>query len=153
MELLLFVGLQGAGKSTFFRTHFAQTHVLVSKDLLRNNRQPQRRQLQLLEEALAAGRSVVVDNTNPTPEDRQPLIHLGQGYGATIIGYYFESSVSESLKRNRQRQGSARVPDVAIYTTAKKLQPPTYAEGFNTLFITRITGEGQFSVTPLTKDT
>ena len=49
MEVVVFVGLQGSGKSTFYRTFYASTHVLVSKDRFRNNRKPQRRQMQLIE--------------------------------------------------------------------------------------------------------
>ena len=40
LELVIFVGLQASGKSTFFRERFATTHELVSKDLLRNNKNP-----------------------------------------------------------------------------------------------------------------
>ena len=46
MELVLIIGLQGAGKSTFARAHFADGYVYVSRDLLRNNRQRNERQLQ-----------------------------------------------------------------------------------------------------------
>ena len=58
MHVLLFCGLQAAGKSTFYREHFLTTHVLISKDLLRNNSRPARRQNELLHlalEVLAAG--------------------------------------------------------------------------------------------------
>jgi predicted kinase len=64
-ELVILVGLQASGKSTFFREQFAATHEHVSKDLLRNNRTRNRRQRELIEAALWAGRPVVVDNTNP----------------------------------------------------------------------------------------
>src|SRR5581483_1249299 len=119
MELVIFIGLQGSGKSTFYQMHFAATHAYVSKDLLRNNKQ--RRQLQQVEEALQADRSVIVDNTNPAVEDRAELIRLGHQYGAEVIGYYFEAQVKKSLERNGQRSGKARVPNIAIFATAKKL--------------------------------
>ena len=150
MELILFTGLQAAGKSTFYRERFAGTHTLVSKDMLRNNPRPEGRQEQLIAEALAAGRSVVVDNTNPTPEVRAPLIALGRRYGATIVGYSFVSTAGESLARNRQRQGKARVPDVAIFATRKRLVPPSYAEGFDQLYAVRIAEGGRFAVAPWT---
>src|SRR5947209_8125144 len=57
-ELVLFVGLQGAGKSSFYRDRFAGTHDWVSKDRFPNNRNSARRQRQLVEGALASGRSV-----------------------------------------------------------------------------------------------
>jgi predicted kinase len=133
MELVIFAGLQASGKSTFFRERFAATHEHVSKDLFRNNKDPNRRQAQLIEDALGAGRSVVVDNTNPTPEDRRALIGLGRKYGARIVGYYFDASLGECLRRNEGREGKARVPDVAIYATAKKLVSPSMEEGFDEL--------------------
>ena len=146
MELVIFVGLQGAGKSTFYRTFFAATHALVSKDLLRNNRRPSRRQEQLITAALAAGQSVVVDNTNPAVADRAPLIALGQMHGALIAGYYFDAPIAACLARNRLREGKARVPDVALYTTAAKLVPPAYDEGFDRLFQVSLTAAGLYEV-------
>jgi predicted kinase len=146
MELIIFVGLQGSGKSTFYRRYFAETHELVSKDLFPNNRKPGRRQAQLIENALQAGRSVVVDNTNPTLEDRAALIQLGRQYDAEIIGYYFDAPVQQCLERNRQREGKAKVPVVAIYTTAKKLVRPAYEEGFDSLYSVRIVVSGTFEI-------
>ncbi|HZO73223.1 MAG TPA: ATP-binding protein [Ktedonobacteraceae bacterium] len=146
MEIVILIGLQAAGKSTFYQTHCAYTHEYVSKDLLRNNRRPARRQSQLIEEALQAGRSVVVDNTNATREERESLIQVGRQYGAEIVGYYFEPQVKQSLERNRQRAGKARVPDVAIFATLKRLVRPTYAEGFDQLYAVRSGKETLFEV-------
>jgi predicted kinase len=145
-ELVVFVGLQAAGKSSFYRERFAATHVLVSKDLLRNNRKPQRRQLRLVEEALARGRSVVVDNTNPTAAERAPLVTLGRGHGARIVGYYFPAPLTDCLVRNAGREGRARVPSVALYATARKLERPRRTEGFDALFQVRLTGPAGFEV-------
>lgn len=146
MELLIFVGLPGSGKSTFYRTYFAATHEYVSKDLLSNNRNPQRRQMQLIEQALEQQRSVVVDNTNPTSEVRRPLLEMGHLYGATVSGYFFKAEVKQCIERNQQRTGKAKVPPVAIYATAKKLQQPTYAEGFDALYTVEIADNGTFDV-------
>lgn len=146
MELVIFVGLQASGKSTFFRERFAATHAHVSKDLFRNNRNRNRRQAQLIEAALGKGVSVVVDNTNPTAGDRMSLIRLGRRFGAEIVGYYFDSTVRQSIGRNRQRAGADQVPDVAVYATAKKLERPAYREGFDELFSVRITGDSAFDV-------
>lgn len=66
MELIMMIGLQASGKSTFARSRFGATHEYVSKDLLRNTSNPARRQQQLIEAALRQERSVVVDNTHPT---------------------------------------------------------------------------------------
>lgn len=152
MELVLLVGLQGAGKSTFARQRFGESHVYVSKDQLRNNRHPRRRELHLVEAALRAGQSVVVDNTNPTIEERAALITLGHAYGAHVAGYFFPPDVAASRARNAQREGKARVPVVAIYATAKKLTPPSYAEGFDALSTVATLPDGVFAAAPLPRE-
>jgi predicted kinase len=140
LELVIFIGLQASGKITFFRGRFAATHELISKDLFPNNRNRNRRQEERIGAALSAGRPVVVDNTNPTVEDRRTLVRQGREHGAKIVGYYFESTARECIERNRLRAGKAKVPDVAIYATAKKLVPPSYSECFDELFRVRLTG-------------
>ena len=99
-ELILLIGLQAAGKTTFYRQSLADGYTHISMDLLRNHPRPARRQVQLIEQALPVRQSVVVDNTNPTPEVRAPLIALGKQYGYAIVGYYFPPDVAASLKRN-----------------------------------------------------
>lgn len=89
---------------------------------------------------------MLVDNTNPTPEDRRPLIELGRRYGAMAVGYHFASGVRECVERNDKREGKAEVPEVAIYATAKKLVPPAYEEGFDEIFSVRIVGNSGFEV-------
>ena len=130
-SLIIFVGLPASGKSTYYFQHFAATHVHVSKDLLARGA----RQEPLIDKALAAGQSVVVDNTNPSPAVRAPLIALGRRHGARIVGYFFEVDVKTALMRNRQREGKARVPDVAMFVTRKKLVPPSYDEGFDEIHV------------------
>lgn len=141
------MGLQGSGKSTFYRQHFAHTHTLVSKDNFPNNRHKARRQRQLIEEALQQGKSVLVDNTNPTRAERAEVISLAEQYGIPIRGYVFLPDVALSLSRSAQRVGKACIPDVGIYATAAKWQSPSLAEGFAQLFA--VTAEdGTFSLLP-----
>jgi len=146
MELVIMIGLQASGKTTFARSRFGDTYEYVSKDLLRNNSNPARRQRQLIEAALQQGFSVVVDNTNPTIEERKELIHLGRLYAAGITGYFFEVQLKQCLERNRAREGKARVPDVAIFATLKKLTRPSHAEGFTKLFSVYNRGDQNFEV-------
>lgn len=147
MEVAIFIGLQAAGKTCFYRKHFAGTHSHVSKDLLRNSRNRQARQMVLIEQGLTMGKSVVVDNTNPRVEDRAPIIALGRAFGARIVSYRFEATVSECVRRNARREGLARVPEVAIYATAGKFQPPIETEGFDLLYRVRL-NDGGFDIEP-----
>lgn len=150
MECVILIGLPASGKSTFFRERFAGTHDHVSKDLLRHNRRPQRRQEQLLAESLSSGRSVVVDNTNPSVAVRAPLIAAARKHGAEVVGYYFLTEAADALRRNRAREGRERVPDVAIFTVRTRLEPPTAAEGFDRLYVVRLNeAERRFDVEPM----
>ncbi|MFL5310436.1 MAG: AAA family ATPase [Myxococcales bacterium] len=143
MELVVFVGLQGSGKSGYFASRYAGTHVHVSKDLFpRHARDKPGRQLRQIEEAIATGRSVVVDNTNPRRADRAALVQAGRRAGARIVAVHFLASVGDALRRNAGREGRARVPDVAIYTTARRLEAPLRDEGFDEIVRVRLGDDG-----------
>jgi predicted kinase len=149
-ECVILIGLPGAGKSTFYRQHLAGTHDHVSKDAMRNNRQPGRRQDTLITDLIAAGRSLVVDNTNPSAAVRGPIISTARRHGAKVIGYFFPTDTRDALRRNRSRTGVDRVPDVAIFTTRKRLELPSYSEGFDRLFlVTPDEATHSFVITPV----
>jgi predicted kinase len=141
-ELIVFTGIQAAGKTSFYRDRFAATHAHVSKDAWPNARKKEDRQRRLIEESLRAGRFVVVDNTNPTPLEREPLIAIGRTLGVTVVSYSFVVAVDEALRRNAGREGRARVPDVAIYAVAKRLVAPIASEGFDRLYEVRLSEDG-----------
>jgi hypothetical protein len=92
-EVAILIGLQGSGKSTFFGERLTGTHVHVSKDRLRKGRRRQERQMRMIEEALTAGLSVAVDNTNPSREEWDPLIAMARRHGAKVTGYWFPPDV------------------------------------------------------------
>jgi predicted kinase len=148
LEVVVLVGLPGAGKSTFFRQRFAGTHAHVSKDEMRNNRRPADRQLELVREALRAGRSVVVDNTNASAAERAGPIAEARRAGARVVGYYFDCGARECLARNAGRTGRARVPAVAVFATVKRLTRPTRAEGFDEISTVYPRPGEQFEVRP-----
>jgi predicted kinase len=146
MELVVLIGLQAAGKSTFRQHRFDATHVVVSKDLMRNNRRPARRQEQLMREALGAGKPVVVDNTNALTEDRTELIRLAREFSVAAIGYFLPVPLDESLRGNALREGRTRVPNNGVLATAKRLVAPSLAEGFDELYEVTSTGVGDYVV-------
>ncbi|MFL6583067.1 MAG: AAA family ATPase [Chthoniobacterales bacterium] len=133
LECVILIGLPGAGKSTFYRERFASTHLQVSKDMWPNGSGREARQRKTIAEALAGGQSVVVDNTNPTVAERAAIIRIAQGQGARVIGYFFDVATRVAVARNAERTGRGKVPNVAIFTTAKRLERPTVREGFDEL--------------------
>ena len=147
-QVAIFIGLQGAGKSTFYRTHLAATHLHISKDNFRHAKNRNKRQQALLREALVQGTSAAIDNTNASIADRVPLLELAREFGAYIVAYYFAPELAACMKRNQTREGIARVPDIALYVTRNKLQPPSLDEGFDQVFYVRNPDAGAFEITP-----
>jgi predicted kinase len=151
VELVVLCGLQASGKSTFSRVHLPN-HVVVSKDMMSNNKHKERRQSRLIAQSLGEGRDVVVDNTNPSVEERASIISLGRVHGARIVGYFFESVVADCIRRNGSRSARESVPAVAIYSTIARLRVPTMAEGFDQLNHVQVGNDGEFVVSPWTSE-
>ena len=143
MEAIIFVGLQGSGKTTFYRERFFNTHVRISLDMLRTRH---REQL-LFAACLAAQQSFVIDNTNPLPSDRARYIAPARNAGFRVVAYFFETSLADAIRRNKQRLGKERIPIPAITGTLRKLQAPTLEEGFDEVYAVTIAPEGRFVVT------
>ena len=61
MELIIFIGCQASGKSTFFKRYFSDTHIRLNLDMLKTRH----RERILFQACLAAKQKCVVDNTNP----------------------------------------------------------------------------------------
>jgi predicted kinase len=137
MEAVIFIGIQGSGKSSFFKERFFSTHVRVSLDLLKTRYREQT----ILEACLRTEQRFVIDNTNPTRDQRQKYIAAANASRYEVTGFYFQSIVEECLQRNSERTESERVPDVAILSTAKKLEIPTWDEGFDRLFYVRLSDQ------------
>ncbi len=143
MEAVIFVGVQGSGKSTFYRERFFDTHVRINLDMLKTRH---REQL-LFEACLAAKQSLVVDNTNPLPADRARYVAPARAAGFRVVAYFFSIPLREALRRNNLRKLKQKVPAVAVAGTFKKLQPPTPQEGFDEIHNVELTPDNLFLVT------
>lgn len=142
MEAIVFCGIQGSGKSTFFKERFFLTHVRINLDMLKTRH----REALLLRACLEAKQPFVIDNTNPTVEERQRYIAPAKAAGFRIIGYHFLSDVADALRRNEGRPPEQRIPLPGVLGTQKRLQAPTPAEGYDALFVVRLDHENVYSV-------
>lgn len=142
MEAVIFAGIQATGKSTFFKERFFDTHVRISLDLLRTRHRERR----LLHLCIELGQPFVIDNTNPTAEERARYLVPARAGGFQVVGYYFRSILAESIARNAGRQGRAQVPVKGIGGTAGRLQPPALHEGFDALYYVHIAADSRFIV-------
>jgi predicted kinase len=139
MELLLFCGLQGAGKTTFYNRNFATTHLRISIDMLKTRRREQA----ILEACLRSGQRCVVDNTNPTLAERAAYIAAAHAHHFDVIAYYFSTSATLCLERNATRVGKARIVDKGVWATAAKLIAPSHSEGFSRIYNVDAEGEAR----------
>jgi predicted kinase len=145
MEAIVFCGIPGSGKSTFYRERFFHTHIRLNLDMLRTRH----RERILLEACLVAQQPFVVDNTNVTVTQRARYIAAARAAGIRVVGYYFPCGIQEAVARNRERQGKQRIPDAAVYAMLARLQPPTHAEGFDVLYSVSIPKPCEFLVEEL----
>lgn len=134
MQAVIFIGIQAAGKSTFYLRNFASTHLRISMDLAKTRP----REMRLIRSCLASRQPFVIDNTNPTAASRELYIALARVAGFRVLGYFFVPDIKASLERNARRTGKQKIPVPGIYRTNKILESPTYAEGFDELFTVQV---------------
>jgi predicted kinase len=131
-EVVLLIGLQACGKTTFYRSVLAATHALVSKDAMpRSARRKEARQQRELLALLAAGRDVCVDNTQPSAAERAGVIAAAGAAGARVVGHWWRPDLPLSLSRNAAR--AAPVPLVGLYAASARWEEPRLTEGFDEL--------------------
>lgn len=142
MEAVIFIGLQASGKSTFFREHFFKSHIRINLDMLKTRH----RESLLLKSCIEMKQSFVIDNTNPTVEDRERYLGAVKGTEFEIIGYYFQSQLSVCIERNNSRSEAERIPERGIRGVYSKLEIPTLNEGFDRLYYVSIKENGEFVI-------
>lgn len=127
MELVILSGIQCSGKSSYYFQRFAQTHARINLDELKSRRKESILFASILEKSLP----VVIDNTNPTRQDRSKYIQLAKSYGYRIVGIQFDIPISVAISRCSNRISQKEVPVLDIHLTAKKMQPLSQSEGFD----------------------
>jgi predicted kinase len=142
MEMILFVGIQASGKSTFYRERFLDTHIRINLDMLRTRH----RERILIDACLTAKQPFVVDNTNPTKDERGDYIRRAKEHGFHVAGYYFASQVEACKQRNELRGSERAVPLVGLLGTYKRLELPDRTEGFQELYHVSFGADGSFCV-------
>ena len=142
MEAVVFVGIQATGKSTFYRERFFNTHIRINLDMLRTRH----RERLLVEACIAAKQPFVVDNTNVRIAERARYIVAARTARFRVAGYVFHSHPGEALQRNQQRTGVRVIPEKGIWGTYKRLEVPTFEEGFDSLYDVHINGANEFVV-------
>ena len=144
MQAILLIGIQGAGKTTFYEERLAATHVRISLDVTGTRE----RERVLLNECMAAGRDFVVDNTNILRRERAAYIAAARGAGYQVIGYFFKPNLRGSIGRNNHRTDKKPLPVPAVIATFKRVEAPESGEGFDELYAVDVEPARKFVVQP-----
>jgi len=121
MEMVLFIGIQATGKSSFYCDRFFRTHVRINLDMLKT-----RRREELLIRACLEGKTpFVVDKMNLSRADRATYIGPAKAAGFKNCGYFFQSEVAAALQRNARRDAPERVPEAGLRSASARLQLPS----------------------------
>jgi predicted kinase len=142
MEAVMFVGIQGSGKSSFFKERFSSSHVHINRDMLKTAH----REREFIETCLRTQQPFVIDKVNARREPRAEYIRAAKSAKFRVIGYYFKCSTREAIARNQRRAGKAKVPVAGIFGTYKQLEVPTLGEGFDELSCVTLDEENRFTV-------
>ena len=134
-SMIIMIGLQGSGKSEFCRRYLAGL-TRINLDTLKT-RNKEKLAIQSCHDMEC---DYVVDNTNPTREDRVRYISAAKAEGYHVTGYYMQSILRECIARNELREGRERIPAKAIAMTSNRLELPSYSEGFDELYYVRNDG-------------
>ncbi len=76
MEAVILVGIQASGKTTFYKQRFFDTHVRISRDLMKTRH----RQAAFLTTCLQTGQRFVSDDTHPARADRARIIEAARAH-------------------------------------------------------------------------
>ncbi len=168
LDLVILVGIQASGKTTYYRRHLRGEYLHVSLDNWRGKGNVRAKEHGAILEALASAggsggrvRGVVVDNTNTTSATRRRYFDYAaefsrdSGRGVRLVAYFFDADLESCLARNADRPKDAPVgtpyyvPPEALEKFQGMLQPPAHEEGFEKVFRVRIAEDGAFDVTEM----
>lgn len=131
-EMVILCGFPASGKSTFSKTYLVpKGYFWVNRDTLKTPA----RCLKAAEEALAAGKSVVVDNTNPSKGARAEYIAIARSHRVPVRCFWMQvdEKLAQHLNHFRERitkGASPHVPRIGYAMFKKNWQEPEISEGF-----------------------
>lgn len=147
-EVIVFVGSPASGKSNVAlhlinqqnsvsstKSNPTVEYVRVNQDTLKTFTKC----IQSSKQAIADGKSVVIDNTNRDIKTRQEYISLAKAYDIPCRCLWMKTTKEESFHLNALRAANGNlngtdmrsVPDMAIHSFYKNMVVPTAKEGFD----------------------
>jgi bifunctional polynucleotide phosphatase/kinase len=114
-EIVIFVGMPGSGKSSYYNKYLTD-HINIEQDKLVTRQKV----LKQLNASLKTGKSIVINATNPSQEDREEFYRKALEHNYKIKVLYF---IINGTGFNKLRDKP--VPTIVYHKYFKKLDPPT----------------------------
>jgi DNA 3'-phosphatase len=146
-HLVVMVGSPASGKSYYSKELENKGFLRINKDSMKTDKIVEK----AFNEGIKEGRSIVIDNTNPTKEARAKWINAAKkaSYHVSIVWMNFPMPVVEYLDNYRiakYKSQDYHVPLVAMRVYYKKLEVPTQQECDTLLEIKTINASDMLSV-------
>lgn len=150
-EIVIVMGYNASGKSTFVREFTEQGYHRINRDLMGGSI---RGQADAARAALTGGHDkIVLDNTYPTKESRETILAVGREFGIPVrcvwLTTSFEDAQLNACLRMIEKTGKLLMPEdfksgphkndpnlfppVALFNYKKHFEKPSTAEGFSTV--------------------
>lgn len=137
-EMIIMVGMPGSGKSYLSKLISLEDnrYKIINRDTLKT----MKKCLDKAEFEFKNGNCVIVDNTSPTPQDREKFIKIAKKYNYFVkcvnVNTSEQLSKHNNYYRNYITNGSSQiVPDIAYRIYKGKFKSPTMAEKIDNIII------------------
>ncbi len=128
-ELVILCGIPGSGKTKLYDEEFSKTHFHLALNSTASESRD--REWGIFEAAMVRRDSIVIDNNNLTPKQRERYIIPARASGYRIVGIELQVDVPKALERLSQRKH--KPTEAALSSLEKKLVSLQLGEGFDSV--------------------
>jgi len=134
-EIVIFVGAPGCGKSTLSKKYETLGYVIINQDTLKTSKKC----ISECKRLISLGKSIVIDNTNPSKKTRAEYIHPAKNSDIKYTLHCIHFKVDEmrckhnNIYRHIINPNREIVPSVAYRFYNKNFELPNIEEGFDTI--------------------
>ena len=133
-EVMILVGSPACGKSTIVSVYY-NSYILISQDIEKTKNNCIKKFKNSL---INSTNNIIIDNTNKTIENRFLWINLIKESKVDIeincIFINIDKNISFHMNMFRLLTTNKHIPDIALHTYFKQLQPPTLNEDFDNIY-------------------
>ena len=128
--MVIFMGPHRSGKTFYFNWHYAGKFIHIHSD----GNQAEKEEQMLVQECIDNGADFVIDNTNKTNAGRAKYIQSAKAAGYRIIGYLFNTQISESYEQYDPNYKPEQLYSKIMSADLSQFELPDDSEGFDELY-------------------